>query len=498
MALAKFYNVELDGVTNAINAIIVGGSIPLPTYKNVCPQSFTTIINTMISAGGLPLPVYRNIEPDYYTVVLNKLVDTVNVNTSVSSSVGAAHGVSTVTSVGARTQSSVGASTGVSAVAGVGTVTPSTITGVGTAAGVGTGVGRSASTAASVGASAAASTVTGSSVLVYNSNFLALSALPAEFSLSRSTTGTRFNSAGTLVIEAINAARFDTYPRTFAGRGILNETSATNYILASSDFTDGSVWSTPSGSTSTGWTGPDASGALAFTTPSGTGGLGSIHSHHGLVSGNTYTSSVYAHAVTGRYQWFSETERNGLRGVAAVFDLAGTSDTTATQTLTYGGATIASTKAVYIGNGIFRLSITWSMALSFDSVYTNMGSADAATGNTQASGWGNVVSTNSNMAGFWGFQLEDGSYASSFVYTLSSAAVTRSADALSSNSPLTGYLAAGPSVWEFEDEATGTISRTAYAAGAFNWPTGKWYRSMGAYLPGTNTSSYLTVGSPYY
>jgi hypothetical protein len=78
-----------------------------------------------------------------------------------------------------------------------------------------------------------------------------------------------------------------------------------------------------------------------------------------------------------------------------------------------------------------------------------------------------------------------------------SAAVTRSADVPSSSSPLTGYLAAGPSVWEFQDEATGTIARSAYAAGAFNWPVDKWYRSMGVYPSGTDTSGHMTVGSAY-
>jgi hypothetical protein len=337
----------------------------------------------------------------------------------------------------------------------------------------------------------------------FTTNFLALSALPTGVSLTRASTASKRDSSGVLQTAAIDAARFDYgwNGSAWAAKGLLAEPSRPNTIFSSDTFTDGTNWAFDSGATSAGsWTAPDGTSGFSFS-PNGTSGagLGALHSHHGLTSGSTYTTSIFAKAITGRYQWLSQTERNGTGGVSAIFDLAGTTDTVATQVITWGAAspTVASTSAKYLGGGVWRLTITWSMTLTSDSVYTNMGAADAATGNTLIAGWGRVASTNSNIAGFWGINLEPGTFATSLIRTTSSGAVTRSADVLSAASPLTALLAAGPSVWEFQDEATGTISRTAYAAGAFDWPVGKWYRSMGVYPAGTNTSSHMTVGSAY-
>lgn len=260
--------------------------------------------------------------------------------------------------------------------------------------------------------------------------------MPAQLAFARASSATRWNSAGTLVSEGTNVARFDYDPGTGTLRGLLNEPAATNYQFASADFTDGTVWGLASGASTAGsWTAPDGTSGFSFS-PNGTSGasLGSIHSHHGLTSGSTYTTSVHAKAVTGRYQWLSQTERNGNGGVSAVFDLAGTSDTVATQVITWGtnSATVASTAAKYLGGGVWRLSITWSMTLSGDSVYTNMGAADSGTGNTRISGWSLIASTNSNQAGFWGIQLEAGSVATSFIYTTATATASRSVDILSS------------------------------------------------------------------
>jgi hypothetical protein len=67
----------------------------------------------------------------------------------------------------------------------------------------------------------------------FSADFLVLTSLPSWISLSRGTTGTRFNSSGVLVTEAIDAARFD---YAFNGSvwvpaGLMDEEQRTNLFL---------------------------------------------------------------------------------------------------------------------------------------------------------------------------------------------------------------------------------------------------------------------------
>jgi hypothetical protein len=95
-------------------------------------------------------------------------------------------------------------------------------------------------------------------------------------------------------------------------------------------------------------------------------------------------------------------------------------------------------------------------------------------------------------------QMELGAFPTSVIFPPPTGGpVTRSADLVSASGTLATQLAAGPSVWEMQDQATGVISRTSFAAGAFTFPTSKLYRSFGVYPSGTNTAPYLTVGGPY-
>ena len=51
--------------------------------------------------------------------------------------------------------------------------------------------------------------VMGPSPVLFFYDFIANTTLPTDLSLSRATTGTRFNSSGVLVSEAIDVARFE-------------------------------------------------------------------------------------------------------------------------------------------------------------------------------------------------------------------------------------------------------------------------------------------------
>ena len=64
--------------------------------------------------------------------------------------------------------------------------------------------------------------------------------LPAGASLSRASSATRCDAAGTLASEAADVARFDYDPVSHALRGLLVEPAATNQVLNSQDWTQSS------------------------------------------------------------------------------------------------------------------------------------------------------------------------------------------------------------------------------------------------------------------
>jgi hypothetical protein len=287
----------------------------------------------------------------------------------------------------------------------------------------------------------------GDSFLVFQTDFTAISSLPAEVSLSRATTGTYLDGSGVLQTAAINAARFDhNLTSPFAAIGLLIEEQRTNLMLQSSNPSD-VAWTKDSGGSINATTRPAPDGtntASTFTTSSNGGRL---YQSYVSNSGQQYSLSRWIRRRTGS-------------GAVKIWNQTNT-----------------------------EIDITSQVS----SVWNRVNFTDTSSG----TGFNMLIlGISGDEIDIYAADTELGSFVTSYIPT-TTATVTRSADVPSSNSPLTGYLAAGPSVWEFQDEATGTIARTAYVAGAFNWPVNKWYRSMGVYSAGTDTSGHMTVGSPY-
>jgi hypothetical protein len=302
-------------------------------------------------------------------------------------------------------------------------------------------------------------------------DFLANSTLPAEISLSRATTGTRFNSSGNLATEAINAARFD---YIFNGSiwvpiGLRSEEQRTNILLSSGNLSNATVWSNSFTSITSGMSDPFG-GTSAVTIDSGTGGAGQVLYQGSDVAG----IHVTAGATYAAFCWM----RKGSTGSPSSF----------------GRLTSNNARAWNTGvSQQFALTTSWQrmvmVGVVSNTIEINMGiDTRDVSGATDASITGTIDAS--------GFQVELGSFATSYIPTTTTA-LTRSPDLLSSNAPLTGYLAAGPSILEATDIQTGTTSRTAYAAGAFTWPQNQLYRLLAVYKPGTNTSGFMTVGGPY-
>lgn len=230
----------------------------------------------------------------------------------------------------------------------------------------------------------------GASGPAFQADLTALSALPAEISFSRATTGTRFNSSGVLVTEAINGPRFD-YAwngSAWVATGLLIEEQRTNEALSSNNFS------------TTDWFGATLTAAFAIS-PDG-------------------TSNAW------RYQYTTGT---GVSITQGILLSGGTANKTVTVSC-FAKSNTGSSYSVALknthGGVVDNLSVitvppTWQR---FQFTVTNGASA----GNGQQI-CGVVSSASGNFfdISIYGYQVEQASVATSYIPT-TSAAVTRSAD----------------------------------------------------------------------
>lgn len=336
-----------------------------------------------------------------------------------------------------------------------------------------------------------AAAASGSPVL-FTYDFIATPSLPATLSLSRATVGTYFDSSGVMSSAAINVARFQyIYNGTsFVKAGLLVEEQRTNGVVAD-DISNNAIWTPLNNSVGTAVTGIDGtSNAHKITRNAGLA--------HGLVytPGNIVTTAspvtYSAYVKASGYSNFALREGNAGSGVGLNFSGAGS----VMGLYSAGSYTASGGSVANLGNGFYQVGALWTPSGSqnfniglvvLDNVWTGA-SGDPFLYDWTADGTSGVIVS--------GLQGEIGSFPTSYIYA-AGAATTRSADIVSATGALATQLAAGPSVWEMQDQATGTISRTSYAAGTFNFPTSKLYRSFGVYPSGTNTTPYLTVGGSY-
>jgi hypothetical protein len=299
---------------------------------------------------------------------------------------------------------------------------------------------------------------------VYFENFLAESALSGNMAFSRASGATMFNASGTLVSVGANVPRFDTNPSTLAPAGLLIEGASTNYVQNNS----------PAGSGFPSNWGVRTTGGLALQTV-GTGtedGIpyvdirfyGTTTNSQGpclqfmmgvsAEQGQTWTSSLYLKNVGGSLSNISAlqiyTEEDPYSNGSGVFS----------SNIVPTGAAL-STQRFSLTNTLVH-STTTSV---FSALWAQIGTGLAVDFTLR----------------YGAPQFEQMAYATSPILT-TSGAVTRGADAAAFvNEP------AGSIIVEWSYEATGAISRSLFSAGAFgpSFTTGKRYREIAAYAPGT-------------
>jgi hypothetical protein len=305
----------------------------------------------------------------------------------------------------------------------------------------------------------------------FQTDFTAISSLPAGISFSRATGGTRINSSGVRVTEAIDAPRFD-YAwngSAWVPKGLLIEEQRTNLLKDSGNQTTANWTNFNCAVSTSATTGADNSNFMTLVTANSGANPKEIYSRTAvtITSGANNALSADVKKTNWNYLFFSFESDSSTHWVTIVVDL---STNTVTQTGVGGGSgTLVGTPTVTpLRNGIVRVEFIG--AISATTGYLVIGFAGAATGNVFASAAGDINTTTAGTETFLvdATQLSPGSAPTSYVPT-TSAAVTRSADILSlAGAADTAAKAASGTIFVEVGELPTTLSENANILGSTN------------------------------
>jgi len=244
-----------------------------------------------------------------------------------------------------------------------------------------------------------------------------------DFTVTRNTAATRFNSAGLIESVASGIPRLD----YFASGGVVGcpallvEPSGTNLALQSEAWnvspwaaTSGGQGSTVSGNVTTS---PDGTTNADKLIEAAVTGTHFCLQNLTLTSGTTYTTSFFAKAsetTLGRFR---------MSGSGAYWDID--------FNLTAGTVTGGTNPFIQnYGNGWYRIGGTFTANQASNNFILSLRDAS-----------GNTSYTGNGTNGFfvWGAQLEAGSVATSYIPT-TTAAVTRNADVVSVSGAVSGSI----------------------------------------------------------
>jgi hypothetical protein len=226
---------------------------------------------------------------------------------------------------------------------------------------------------------------------------------PLPFDFTRATSATRVNKDGLIETVASNEPRIDF---TDANGALLLEPQRTNLITYSEDFSQWanvSYTSVESNSTSS----PDGSVNADKLVAGATNGLQLRIASASLISGNTYTVSTYVKNAGGNYVilYMNDSSSQGIK-----VDLIN-------ETFTVmGGSTNHFIKNY--GNGWYQIGFTRTIDTNVNDIIA----VPSLDGNTVS-----FLGDGINGIYIWGAQVEQGSYATSYIPTQGSA-VTRVAE----------------------------------------------------------------------
>ena len=247
---------------------------------------------------------------------------------------------------------------------------------------------------------------------------------------TRASTATFVGSNGLIQSAAINAARFDHDPVTLACKGLLIEESRTNNSLYSGAIVNNTGWSGGLTSSVSG-TGPDGNssyqlsetGIIALQSIANTGGTSGLQATS-VVTGTTYTGSIFVKKVAGSVDWIQITFGGSGFGTVpyANFNIGnGTVGNSA------GLASGTSPRIENYGNGWYRLSISVTASATIATNNVILAFIQNTNGTARIPSYLGSTS-NSVLASLC--QFETGSFPTSYIPT-TTASLARSADTCS-------------------------------------------------------------------
>lgn len=243
----------------------------------------------------------------------------------------------------------------------------------------------------------------------------------SRVSFSRSTTATRFRADKVLESVASNTPRIDHAPLTGAVRGLLLEEQRTNLIRYSQEF-DTSAWSkgacsiapnvaiAPDGTTTADKTVESTANAEHyFTTPSAL--------NSSLTDNTVYTVSCFIKPA-GRNKVQFACRRKDFTFARCIFDLVAKTASSLSN--------VTSTQISDVGSGWVRCAASFDVKSGAGGVFPYFALFNGTVSVYAGDGVSGVYQ--------WGFQVEAGSFATSYIPT-TTAAVTRAADVASFTIP---------------------------------------------------------------
>jgi len=226
------------------------------------------------------------------------------------------------------------------------------------------------------------------------------SSLDSRVTFTRTgNTATVTNSSGYVVPINADLPRFDFDPVTLTCKGLLIEEARTNLITYSEEL-DNVLWNPNNAPTIVANDGTSPGNTVTADSFLASGALSGVYRVFTVTSGVAHTFSIYLKYVSGGTGARVGCDANPANAYIDV--------NTQTGAITAVGASVTSSSTQNVGNGWFRVTGTYTT--------TTVATILILYG---------MAATNKFLA--WGFQLEQGAFATSYIPTVASQ-VTRTAD----------------------------------------------------------------------